>query len=54
MRGVQHFAKRYSCHLQGEYVLVGHLWQAYIGQRVGRVLDVMELIGGVKEKAASQ
>jgi hypothetical protein len=24
---VQHFGKHCSCHLQGEYIMVGHFWQ---------------------------
>jgi hypothetical protein len=46
--------KHCSCHLQGEYVLVGHFWKPYIGQAVGGELDLMVLIGGAEKWAAIQ
>jgi phosphatidylinositol kinase/protein kinase (PI-3 family) len=51
---IQHFSKHCSCHLQGESVMVGHFWQPYIGQAVGRELDSMVLIGQVEEWTAVQ
>jgi hypothetical protein len=44
-----HFSKHCSCHLQGEYVMVGHFWKPYIGQAVGGKLDLMVLIGEAEE-----
>jgi hypothetical protein len=44
---VYRFGKHCSCYRQGEYVMVGHFWNPYIGQEVGRELDLMVLIGGV-------
>jgi hypothetical protein len=35
------FGKNCSCHLQGEYVLVGNFWKPYIGQEVGGEWDLM-------------
>jgi hypothetical protein len=33
------FSKHCSCHLQGEYVLAGHVWKSYIGQAIGSEWD---------------
>jgi hypothetical protein len=35
LRAVQRFGKHFSCHLRGEYVLVGGLWQLYVGYAMG-------------------
>jgi hypothetical protein len=32
LKVIQRFAKHCSCHLQVQYVLVGHFWKPYIGQ----------------------
>jgi hypothetical protein len=32
LRIIKRFGKHYSCHLQGEYVMVGCFWKPYIGQ----------------------
>jgi hypothetical protein len=32
LRIVQRFSKHCSCHLQGECVVVGHVWKPYTGQ----------------------
>jgi hypothetical protein len=48
---VQRFGKHCICHLQSEHVLTGHFWQPYVGQKVGGSMDVIELIGGAKERA---
>jgi hypothetical protein len=44
--GCQRFGNHCSCHLQGNYVMVGHFWKPYIGQAVGGELELMVLIGG--------
>jgi len=54
LRADQHFGKNCSCHFQGEYVLDGHFWQVCVGQRLGKVLDVMKMTGGAHEDAATQ
>jgi hypothetical protein len=46
---IQHFGKHCSCHVQGEYVLVGHFWKPYVGQAVGGKLNAMVPTGGVEE-----
>jgi hypothetical protein len=48
---IQRFGKHCSCHLQGEYVMVGHFWQPYIGQTVGGELNLMVLFRGTEEQA---
>jgi hypothetical protein len=48
---VQCFGKWYSCHPQGEHVLVGQYWLSYLGQGVCGALNVLELIGGAEELA---
>jgi hypothetical protein len=53
LRVIQCFFKRFSCHLQGEYVSLGHFWQAYVVQAMGGTLDVMELICGAEEQDAA-
>jgi hypothetical protein len=49
---IKHFDKHYSCHLQGEYVMVGRFWMPFIGQAVGGELDLMVLTGEAEERAA--
>jgi hypothetical protein len=51
---IQRFDKYCSCHLQGQYVIVGRFWKSYIGQAVRVELNLMVLIGGVEELAANQ
>jgi hypothetical protein len=46
------FSKHCSCHIQGEFVMVGHFWQSYMRQVVGGELDLMVLIGRVEGNAA--
>jgi hypothetical protein len=43
LRVIQRFGEHFSCHLQGEYVLIGRFWQPYVVQGVDEALDVMEL-----------
>jgi hypothetical protein len=52
LKVIQCFGKHFSCHLQGECVLVGHFWKPYKGQAVGGKWDVMNLSGGAEELAA--
>jgi hypothetical protein len=47
---IERFGKHCSCHLQGEYVMVGRPWKHYTGQAVNGELDLMVLIGGVEEQ----
>jgi hypothetical protein len=47
---IHRFGKHFSCHLQGEYVMVGHFRQPDIGGE----LDMMVPIGGAEERAAIQ
>lgn len=54
LRAVQHFGKNCSCHFQGKYVLDGHFCHVCVGQRLGKVLNVMTMIGGADEDAATQ
>jgi hypothetical protein len=54
LRIIQRFAKHYSCHLQGEYVMVGHFRKPYIGQAVGGELDLLVLTGRAEQRAAIQ
>jgi hypothetical protein len=42
---IQCFGTHYSCHLQGEYIMVGRFWQPYTGQAEGGELDFIVLIG---------
>jgi hypothetical protein len=51
---IQCFGKRTSCHLQGEYIIIGRFRNLCIGQAVGGVLNLMVLIGGAEERAAIQ
>jgi hypothetical protein len=51
---IQHIYKHYSFHLQGECVVAGQIWQPYILQAIGCEFDLMKLIGGVEEQAATQ
>jgi hypothetical protein len=51
---IQRFGKHRSCHLQGEYILVGRFWRPYIGQAVGGQWDVTNMIVGAEERAAIQ
>jgi hypothetical protein len=46
---IQRFDKHCSCHLQREYVIVGHFWKPYIRQAVGGKLNFMVLIGGADD-----
>jgi hypothetical protein len=41
LKVVQHFCIHYSCHLQSEYVLIGHFWMPYIGQVVGSKWEIV-------------
>jgi hypothetical protein len=51
---IQHFGKHCNCHLQSEYVMVGHFWYPYTGQAVGGQLHLMVLIDGAEEFSAIQ
>jgi hypothetical protein len=42
------FGKHYSCHLQGECVLVGSFSKPHTEQAVGGEWDVMNMIGGAE------
>jgi hypothetical protein len=52
LKVIQRFSKHRSCHLLGEYVLVGSFWKLYIGQALGDEWDVTDLICGTEERAA--
>jgi hypothetical protein len=51
---IQRFGRHCSCHLQGEYVMVGRFLKPYIAQTVGGELDLMVLIGGAEKRTAIQ
>jgi hypothetical protein len=48
---IQHFTKYCSCHLQSEYVFVGHFWVPYVEQAVGGKRNAMNMFGRVGEQA---
>jgi hypothetical protein len=45
--GIQRFGNRYSCHLQGEYELVGSVRKPYTD--AGSNWGIMDLTGGAEE-----
>jgi hypothetical protein len=51
---IHRFGKHCSCHLQGEYVLIGRFWNPYIRQTIGCEWYVTDLIGGAEEPAADK
>jgi hypothetical protein len=50
---IQRFGKHCSCHLQGEYEMVGRFSKPYIGQAPGGELDLVVLIGGAEERTCN-
>jgi hypothetical protein len=53
MLKIVRFDKHCSCHLQGEYVMVGRFWKPYrIQQAVGGELDLMTLMVEREERTA--
>jgi hypothetical protein len=51
---IRRFGNHCSCHLQGEYVMVGRYLNPCIGHAVSAELDWMVLIGGAEKRAANQ
>jgi hypothetical protein len=49
LKVIQCFDKHCICHLQGEYLLVGHFWKPYMGQAIGSEWEVMNLFDRVEE-----
>jgi hypothetical protein len=46
---MQRFDNHCSCHLRGEYTMVGRFWKPYMWQAVDEQFELLELIGGVEE-----
>jgi hypothetical protein len=44
LKVIQCFGKHYSCHLQGEYLLIRRFWKPNIGQALGGEWDVADMI----------